>query len=432
MIFDWGREMKKYNKANIPLARNLRNNMTPWERKLWYEYLSKYPVRFQRQKAIGEFIVDFYCAKAKLVVELDGGGHYYKGQIAADERRTEVLQAMGLRVVRICNLDIDRNFRGVCEFIHMETQNSLPQSASSTAPSSEGALEVQKRVFALGFFDGVHLGHQALLRACVELAAEQNAETAAITFENHPQSLFSNQIPPLINTLEDRFLLLQGHGIRHIHSFPVTEAVMSTPWQEFLQELLDQGAVGFVCGDDFRFGHKGQGNAEKLAGFCKERNLPCIIVPEQTVDGIRVSSTHIRSLLEQGDMENAAKFLGHPHILGGNVVPGRQLGRTIGVPTANILIQEGVAVPRLGVYACKCNIDSKEYVTVTNIGSRPTVGGHQVRAESWILDFEGDLYGKTLTLEFYKFLRPERKFESLEQLQAQIRADAAESRRLLK
>ena len=132
--------MKEYNRRNVPLARELRKNMTPWERKLWYEYLSKYPVRFQRQKVIGDYIADFYCAKAKLIIELDGGGHYQPEQIQADTLRTEALEAMDLRVIRICNLDVDRNFRGVCEYIDIEVRNSLPQSASLTAPSSEGAL----------------------------------------------------------------------------------------------------------------------------------------------------------------------------------------------------------------------------------------------------------------------------------------------------
>ena len=132
--------MKEYNRRNVPLARELRKNRTPWERKLWYEYLSKYPVRFQRQKVIGDYIADFYCAKAKLIIELDGGGHYQPEQIQADALRTEALEATDLRVIRICNLDVDRNFRGVCEYIDIEVRNSLPQSASLTAPSSEGAL----------------------------------------------------------------------------------------------------------------------------------------------------------------------------------------------------------------------------------------------------------------------------------------------------
>ena len=134
--------MKAYNKENIPLAKALRKNMTPWERKLWYDFLRNYPIRFQRQKAIGNYIADFYCAKAGLVVELDGGGHYTPAQARKDEMRTNDLVSMELTVVRICNSDIDRNFRGVCEYIDQVVKNSLPQSASLTAPSSAGAQDV--------------------------------------------------------------------------------------------------------------------------------------------------------------------------------------------------------------------------------------------------------------------------------------------------
>ena len=131
--------MKEYNKSNIPLAKILRKNMTPWERKLWYEFLRSYPIRFQRQKSIGNYIVDFYCAKAKLVIELDGGGHYSNGQQQKDENRTKELESMNLKIIRICNIDIDRNFYGVCEYIDLTVKKSLPQSATLTAPSSEGA-----------------------------------------------------------------------------------------------------------------------------------------------------------------------------------------------------------------------------------------------------------------------------------------------------
>ena len=130
--------MKAYNKENIPLAKALRKNMTPWERKLWYEFLRNYPLRFQRQKAIGNYIADFYCAKARLVIELDGGGHYTPEQTERDEARTKALESMGLTVLRICNLDIDRNFRGVCEHIDL-TARDLSPSHFVTAPSSEGA-----------------------------------------------------------------------------------------------------------------------------------------------------------------------------------------------------------------------------------------------------------------------------------------------------
>ena len=139
--------MKAYNKSNIPLAKALRKNMTPWERKLWYEFLRNYPVRFQRQKAIDNYIADFYCAKARLIIELDGGGHYTEEQIEKDRMRTEAFKNHNTEVLRICNLDIDRNFRGVCEYIDLTVKKSLPQSATLTAPSSEGATVCRKSLF---------------------------------------------------------------------------------------------------------------------------------------------------------------------------------------------------------------------------------------------------------------------------------------------
>lgn len=285
-----------------------------------------------------------------------------------------------------------------------------------------------KRIYALGFFDGVHLGHQALLAACCRLAAENECKTAAITFEKHPQSLFSDDAPALINTVQDRQQLLRQFGIENIQILSVTKEVMSTSWHDFLLNLLAQGASGFVCGDDFRFGSHGEGNAQKLQHFCQEQNLPCIIVPEQTVDNVRVSSTHIRKLLELGDMESAAAFLGHPHILTGKVVSGYHLGRKLGTPTANLRIPDGIICPRHGVYACRALVDGENFPAVTNIGTRPTVSGAHVTVEPWLLGFDGNLYGKEITLEFHKFLRPEQKFESLDALRTEIRRNAEQTR----
>lgn len=286
----------------------------------------------------------------------------------------------------------------------------------------------ERMILALGFFDGVHLGHQALLLECRDLARRENCAAGAITFDRHPQSLFTANPPELLSTEQERKLLLERYGMAAVYTYPVTAQTMSTPWERFLEDLLDRGAAGFVCGTDFRFGHKGEGNVEKLEQFCQVRKLPCVIVPEQTMDGIRISSTHIRSLLAKGHMGSAAKFLGHPHILSGEVVPGRKLGNKLGFPTANVEIPQGVTCPRHGVYACKALVDGKSYIAVTNVGSRPTVEGHQVRTESWILDFSADLYGKTITLEFHYFLRPEKRFASLAQLTEAVRADAARTR----
>ena len=283
-------------------------------------------------------------------------------------------------------------------------------------------------VFALGFFDGVHLGHQALLRECVSMADRLDCRTAAITFDRHPRSLFTADPPALISTAASRRFLLRRYGITHICQLPVVQETMSMPWQDFIRKLLDRGAVGFVCGDDFHFGARGQGNGEKLKQFCQELGIPCVIVPEQTVDGVRISSTHIRNLIENGKMETAVKFLGHPHIISGTVVHGKRLGRTLGIPTANLLLEPGLVTPKFGVYACRCIIDGSAYPAVTNVGTRPTVSGVGVTVEPWILDFEGDLYDREITLEFSRFLRPETKFDGLDALKAQIHQDAVETR----
>jgi len=290
----------------------------------------------------------------------------------------------------------------------------------------------EKKIFALGFFDGVHKGHQALLTACRDLATEYGCQCGVVTFSQHPDTLVLGSTPKLINTAADRQRLLSAMGAEHIATFPFDEKLMTMPYTEFLEMLLAQGAAGFVCGADFRFGHKGEGNGEKLTQFCIQQNLPCCVVDDQLIDGVRVSSTHIRQLLENGHMEDAVRFLGHPHILTGEVISGRHIGRTIGVPTANILIPHDLIVPKFGVYACRAWVGDKDYVAVTNIGTRPTVDGQGVTVEPWILDFDGDLYGKEITLEFYAFLRPERKFDSLEELKDQIQKDARQARNLLK
>ena len=169
---------------------------------------------------------------------------------------------------------------------------------------------MNKYIYALGFFDGVHLGHQELLKACCCLAAEHGCKTAAITFDRHPKSLFTDTPTVLISAIPDRRLLLNRYGIDSVRILPVIREVMGLPWQEFLQILLDDGAAGFVCGDDFRFGARGEGNAQHLTEFCRERGLPCTVVPEQTVGTIRISSTYIRRQIETGDMATAVKFLG--------------------------------------------------------------------------------------------------------------------------
>ena len=289
-------------------------------------------------------------------------------------------------------------------------------------------------IYALGFFDGVHIGHAALLTACRELARQQDWEAGVVTFGAHPDGLVLGNAPLLINTPEDRERLLKdGFGMDTVVTLPFDEKMRSMDWADFLQMLRkDYGAAGFVCGEDFRFGYKGQGNATVLSWYCRQENLPCVVVPEQTIGGIRVSSTYIRQQLEDGDMATAVRFLGHPHILTGTVVHGRKLGRTLGIPTANLRLPQGIVTPKFGVYACSVEIDGIVYPAVTNIGNRPTVNGHHTTVEPWILDYSGDLYDREITLRFHYFIRPEMKFDSLEALQAEIFRNAEEARAYLK
>lgn len=287
-----------------------------------------------------------------------------------------------------------------------------------------------KTIYALGFFDGVHIGHGALLDTCREIAREGRLYSGVVTFSAHPDTLVLGQTPRLINTTEDRERLLrQCYCVDTVVTLPFDQQMRDMPWKDFLELLRrDYDAAGFVCGEDFRFGAGGVGNAGLLAIYCRSESLPWAVVPEQTLNGIRISSTHIRGLIENGEMSTAVKFLGHPHILTGQVIHGRHLGSTLGIPTANLRLPQSLAVPKFGVYMCQCVLDGKVYPAVTNVGVRPTVNGQDVTVEPWILDYEGDLYGQEITLEFYAFLRPEKKFPDLQALKAEILRNAEETR----
>ena len=291
----------------------------------------------------------------------------------------------------------------------------------------------EKTILALGFFDGVHMGHGALLQACVSLAKQNNCRAGVVTFGNHPDKLVMGTEPGLINTLADRERLLRQNGMEEVIVFPFDRKLKAMPWQDFIAMLMEKhNAAGFVCGEDFHFGKQGQGRAEKLMQACRELGIPCAVIPEQKIDGVTVSSTHIRHLVETGHMSQAVQFLGHPHILTGKVVPGFQLGRRLGMPTANLMLPKELVVPKLGVYACIANVDGQRYSAVTNIGTRPTVAGIGITVETWILDYSGNLYGKEITLEFYSFLRSEQKFSSLEMMRQEIFRNADQAREILK
>ena len=285
-------------------------------------------------------------------------------------------------------------------------------------------------IFALGFFDGVHLGHQALLTQCRRLAEENGCKAGVATFVGHPDEVVSGQKTELINTYKDRRRLLEGYGMERVVELPFDEKLMTMPWQDFYRMLREEyQAAGLVCGEDFRFGFRGQGNAALLQEVCAADGIPCSVIPQQKLEGVPVSSTHIRSLLAKGSIEEAEAFLGHKHIFTGTVVKGQQLGRRLGTPTANLSLPEELLCLPFGVYICRAKGEEIDCPAVTNIGIRPTVEGENVTVEPWLLDYEGDLYGKELTLEFWHYLRPERKFPSLAELQAEILKNGEQTRK---
>ena len=287
-------------------------------------------------------------------------------------------------------------------------------------------MEQQKRVIALGFFDGVHMGHGALLRTVAERARALGALPCAFTFDRSPAAALTGKAVPLLSGVEDRTALMRTlYGIQEVivASF---DQMRQMDWQDFVAQYLKRelGAVHVVAGHDFHFGYRGQGDPRRLQEKCRALGMGCDVIPKVEIDGVTVSSTYIRALVEEGRMEQARWFLGHPHILSSPVVHGSELGRTLGTPTANLLVPEGVNASRVVLP------DGGVKAAVTNVGFRPTVNNDQraVTVESWILDYQGSLYGQPIRVEFYAHLRPERKFPSVDALRRAILENSRQTR----
>lgn len=288
-------------------------------------------------------------------------------------------------------------------------------------------------VVSIGVFDGVHLGHAAILEANVNRARELGAQPTVVTFQRHPKELLVGRAPRTLTTLEHRLELFGRCGIEHAVALDFDEELRSLSPAEFVERVCVRGlgVRRFVLGFDSKFGKDRAGTPEWLRGAGFEVEVaPKVVIAERAV-----SSTAIREAVELGELERAAQMLGRPVSVFGEVVQGRQLGRTLGFPTANLDLHHELSPPT-GVYATWARrlASDERLPSVTNVGFRPTVEDTRPEfptVEVHLLDFTGQLYGEVFELEFVTRLRPEKRFESFEELKAQIARDAAEARRRL-
>lgn len=276
---------------------------------------------------------------------------------------------------------------------------------------------------ALGFFDSVHLGHRGIIEKLKECSGFYCAESAIITFSNNAYQQF-NPDAKLIYTYDERITLFEKLGIECVLPFNFNRNFKEIEREEFLNSITEKYDVkAFVCGYDYLFGKNGEGNTDYLADYCKRHAVACIVVPPITVKNVRVSSSLIKTLLANGEVDHANSYLGERYFMYGEIVAGRGVGHMYDIPTANLSFLKDKLVVKNGVYATYSYIEGKKYKSVTNVGGKPTFNELSVTVESLLFDCNENLYGKQMRLEFVKMLRPIRKFDTPEILAAQIKRD---------
>ena len=286
-------------------------------------------------------------------------------------------------------------------------------------------------VATIGNFDGVHLGHQAVLGQLAERGAELDLPTVVVTFEPHSREYFARgEIPPRLSRFREKLQALRRFSVSRVVCLRFDQNLASMPAEIFIQKLLVEGlAVRYlVVGDDFRFGKGRKGDFNLLRDMGDKLGFQVANMHTFNVDGVRVSSSHIREALAKDDLESAEKLLGRPYRMCGRVVHGDGRGRTIGFPTANIHLHRRSS-PVSGVYAVELfGLEQEPLTGVANVGIRPTLGGTESRLEVHLMDFNGDIYGRYIHVDFLHKLRSEIRFGSLEELVIQIRKDVVAAR----
>lgn len=282
-----------------------------------------------------------------------------------------------------------------------------------------GEKDCEEIVLLLGYFDCIHIGHQRLIEKAKNLKDVKGCKIALFTFKNDN---FCKDGALLL--FDERISKAERLGVDEIIVADFNEEFKNTSCADFIDELyrnLNVSAV--VCGFDYKFGKNAGGNAQTLADICEKRNTPCYIIPKTESNGKKISSTLIKSLLNQGKIKEANELLGEEYSLTGQVVHGREVGRTIGFPTANVNVPANKFRIKNGVYKTRVVINGKSYDAITNYGARPTFNLGEVLTESYVKDFDGDLYGKVITVIFLDFIRDIEKFYDIDKLKEQLEKD---------
>ena len=280
---------------------------------------------------------------------------------------------------------------------------------------------------ALGNFDGMHVGHMAVLEAAKSFESE-GLMPVAVLFDEHSLKAITGKAPAMLMTVTERNRIINENGLR-IETLVFNEIRDLSP-SDFVEKILvgRLGAAAVCCGYNYRFGKGASGTAQMMSEICGRLGLKCRVSGEVDVDRCAVSSTKIRGFIENGEIEKANKMLGRPFGFSSRVIDGDKRGRVLGFPTINQIIPEELAMPRFGVYQSVVTVNGEKFKGVTNVGRRPTVGTEKILSETHILDFDRDIYGENVDVRLIKFIRPEKKFSSFDELARQIKSDAKEVR----
>jgi len=297
--------------------------------------------------------------------------------------------------------------------------------------SIEDFNSAKKTIVTLGTFDGVHVGHKQIIEKIVQNAEARDCESLILTFFPHPRMVLQDKSEiKLLNTLDERTKLLKETGLDNLIIHPFDEAFSRLTAEQFVSEILvDKFNIQkIIIGHDHRFGRNRTADINDLIGFGEIYGFEVEQISVQEINAVSVSSTKIRTALHEGNIELANCYLGYDYSLGGTVVSGKQLGRTIGYPTANLHIKEDYKLlPKIGVYAVKSILEEKNVFGMMNIGHNPTVGGTELTVEIHYFDFDHDLYGQHVDVSILHFLRDEKKFGSLDLLKAQLAQDKTDA-----